>query len=63
MEYNDIYQDYLLDAIDTVMTWEIPEEDFAQAVNDQAKLMAGFDPDEIWVHEPEDPYSLRFNSL
>ena len=35
------FVDYIPDAIETVMAWELPEEDFAQAVNDQAKLMAG----------------------
>ena len=61
MEYNDTYQDYLLDAIDTVAGWELPEEDFAQAVNDQARLMAGeYSDDDIWTHEAaEDPYTLR----
>ena len=34
-------EDYLRDAIAMVDAWEVPEEDFAQAVNDQAKLMAG----------------------
>ena len=54
------FQNYLLDAIDTVAAWELPEEDFAKAVNDQAHLMAGDYPDDIWTHEAaEDPYSLR----
>ena len=35
------YEDYLQDAIELVNAWEIPEEDFAQAVNDQAHLMCG----------------------
>ena len=53
------YQDYLIDAIDTVMAWELPEEDFAVAVNQQARLLAGDLPD-IWTHEAaEDPYTLR----
>ena len=34
-------EDYLQDAIELVNAWEIPEEDFAQAVNDQARLMCG----------------------
>lgn len=32
---------YLQDAIDLVSAWEVPDEDFAQVVNDQARLMAG----------------------
>jgi len=53
------YEDYLPEAIDTVLAWDIPEKDFAQAVNNQARLMAGEYSDDIWVHEPEDPYGLR----
>jgi hypothetical protein len=30
-----------------VSAWELPEEDFAQAVRQQALLMAGMDPSEI----------------
>lgn len=35
------YEDYINDALDIASAWEIPEEDFAQVVNDQARLMAG----------------------
>ena len=35
------YEDYIPDALLLVSAWEIAEEDFAQAVNDQARLMAG----------------------
>ena len=34
------YQQYIADALEIVSAWEIPEENFAQAVNDQAKIMA-----------------------
>jgi hypothetical protein len=37
------YNDYIEDAISQVDAWEVSEENFAQAVNDQARLMAGFD--------------------
>ena len=33
--------------LDTVLTWEIPEEGFADAIKIQASLMAGFSSDEI----------------
>ena len=33
--------------LDTVLTWEIPEEGFVDAVKTQARQMAGFDPDEL----------------
>jgi hypothetical protein len=34
------YQHYIADALDMVSAWEIPEEDFAQVVNDQVKILA-----------------------
>jgi hypothetical protein len=54
------FEDHLPDAIATVSAWDLPEEDFARAVNDQARLMAGDYPDDIWTHEAaENPYTLR----
>jgi hypothetical protein len=41
-------QDYITDALEIVSAWNIQDEDFADAVNDQAKLMSGMNPDEIW---------------
>ena len=41
-------EDYILDALETVSAWDIPDEDFADAVNAQARLMAGVHPDELW---------------
>lgn len=43
-------QDYILDALDIVSAWDIPDDDFVQAVNDQARLMAGLDPDDFQNH-------------
>jgi hypothetical protein len=36
------YEDYIQDAISLVDSWGLPEEEFSQAVNDQARLMAGW---------------------
>lgn len=36
-------QNYIIQAIDAVLTWDIPEDAIPAAVADQAKLMAGFD--------------------
>jgi len=50
---NTIYlydQNHIAEAIEAVLAWDLPEEDFAQAVNDQARLMAGCCPDEGWEH-------------
>jgi len=40
-------QSIYLDAIETVLAWNLPEELFADAVNAQASLMAGIDPEGI----------------
>ena len=40
------YENHILDALEMVMAWELPEEEFADAVNDQARLMAGLTPEE-----------------
>ena len=39
MEYQ--FEDYVQQAWDQVEAWNLPQEEFLQAVNDQAKLMAG----------------------
>lgn len=36
-------QNYIIQAIDAVLTWDIPEDAISLAIADQAKLMAGFD--------------------
>jgi len=40
------YENYILDAVEIVGAWDIPEEDLADAINEQARLMAGVDHDE-----------------
>ena len=55
------YEIYLPDAVDMVSAWEICEEDFAQAVNDQARLMAGMDLEpRHYIPEAQPFASLRF---
>ena len=44
------FEDYIPDAIEAVMAWELYEEDFAQAVNDQARLMAGMNSDDLYIN-------------
>jgi len=41
------FENQILDALMIVSAWDLPDEDFADAVNDQAMLMAGVDPDDI----------------
>jgi hypothetical protein len=40
-------ENYILDAIELVSAWDLPDEDLADAVNDQAMLMGGVNPDDI----------------
>jgi hypothetical protein len=40
-------ENYISDAVEIVSSWDIPDEDFAQVVNDQARLMAHINPDEF----------------
>ena len=40
-------EDYILDALDMVSARDIPDEDLADAVNAQARLMAGMNTDEF----------------
>ena len=42
-------EDYILDALENVSARDLPDEDFTQAVNDQAKLMACMNPDEVYA--------------
>ena len=46
---------HLLEAIDMVSAWDVPDDDFADAVNAQAKLMAGVPADEPWCLDSETP--------
>jgi len=46
-------EDYILDALDMVSAWNLPDEDLADAVYAQARLMAGIDPDGLWKEHPD----------
>lgn len=54
-------ESYINEALEIVSAWEVPAEDFAQVVNDQARLMAGMDleprPEAIQV-SPYSPLSF-----
>ncbi len=53
-------EDYI-DALDMVSAWQVPEEDFAQVVNEQARLMAGIEFDASTDIPTTNPYAaLRF---
>ena len=46
-------ENHILDALETVSARDIPDEDFAQAVNDLAMLMAGVNQDDIPERRPD----------
>jgi len=49
--YSD-FQNCLTDAVEAVLIWDIPEENFQCAVHAQACLLAGINPDEmLWHYE------------
>jgi hypothetical protein len=50
------YTLYLADAIELCNTWEIPETEFADAANAQARLMAGMDLEPSFDIPVDDPY-------
>ena len=41
------YENQILDALMIVSAWDLPEEELADAINEQARLLAGVDPDEF----------------
>ena len=43
-----MHEDYVTEAIETVSAWDIADEELSDAINAQARLMAGVLPDEPW---------------
>ena len=41
-------EDHIPEAIEMVSAWDIPEEELADAINAQARQMAGVPPDDLW---------------
>lgn len=42
-------QNYIIQAIDEVLSWDIPEDCLSVAVAEQAKLMSGIDCDQAYL--------------
>jgi hypothetical protein len=40
-------ENHILDALEIVGARDLPEEELADAVNDQTRLMAGIDPEDV----------------
>ena len=49
----------ILDALATVMAWGLPDESLSNALNDQARLMSGDDPEDTWEHQSENSFSSQ----
>jgi len=47
------YQNYLLDATNAVLDWDIPDEALADAITAQAGMMTGASPDDITAFYPD----------
>ena len=47
------YENQILDALEIVSSWDLPDEDFADAVNNQVMLMSGANPDDIPERLPD----------
>jgi hypothetical protein len=47
------YENQILDAFMIVSAWDIPDEDLADTVKDQAMLIAGVNPDDIPERLPD----------
>jgi hypothetical protein len=55
------YEDYIQDAINLIDAWEVPEADWATAVNEQARIMAGLNLEPSTDIPVTSPYhALRF---
>ena len=40
-------ENYIIEALEIVSTWDLPDEDLADAIADQARLLAGVNQDDI----------------
>jgi hypothetical protein len=55
------YEDYLPLALECVSAWELPDDEWADAVNAQARLMAGIPLDHTISEPLPSPYTaLQF---
>jgi hypothetical protein len=55
------YEDYIADALEMVSAWDLPESNFAEAVNAQAHLLAGQGLEPSFDISSPAPYAaLRF---
>ena len=43
-------RNYLIDALDTVLTWNLADESLPHALINQAQLLTGLDADQHWFN-------------
>ena len=43
--------DYIVDAVERVLTWDLPDEAIAQAVSSEAGHLAGLDSEQVFEVE------------
>jgi hypothetical protein len=61
MNYEDYSYNYVNEALDMVSAWDLPESEFTDAVNAQARLMAGLGLELSCDNAMPSPYAaLRF---
>lgn len=46
-----IDSDFILDAVNTVLSWDLPEEGYAEAIGTQASHLAGSDSEGTWGYD------------
>lgn len=51
------YENHLIDALDMVSAWDLPDEELADAVNAQARLMAGLYSEDVAQRDSFSYYS------
>ncbi len=52
---SQLIEEYLLDAVAVISASAVSEEEFADAVNAQARLMAGIPSDDYWTDGSDTP--------
>ncbi|MCG3171657.1 MAG: hypothetical protein CALGDGBN_03298 [Pseudomonadales bacterium] len=61
MNIEALLEDYIQDAFEIVSAWDLPDDELPDAVNAQARLMAGIPLDHTALPSCTDPYlTLQF---
>ena len=47
----EIHTNFVLEAISTVLGWDIPDEGYANAINTQACHLAGLEAEDVWAYD------------